>query len=262
MPPMIRRRRATTKKPTRAARISKGMAKAIKQIVVKVEGKSERKYVAEQLQKAVQVDTYIALPGDAVTVLPPLLQGSGSFQRDGQLVSNISGATHFNFSLPYNYAASSNWVVRLYMLQAKAIRSATNLVSLIAGTLLDPGNGTTKDWDPTVDQVVELSQTALSRENYTGSYRDFKLSKNSGSLNGDASTPPPSPNGGHFATNHQFTWKWKHQGALKYDENSQYPTNYAPFFILVAFPYDNFGVTKEPSPVIATIRTEMYYTDT
>lgn len=230
-------------------------------VLAVVSKKSETKYVAEDIQKTVPVDTFIAIPSDLTTPLPVLTQGAGSFRRVGQTISNVRGKTHFNFSLPYNYAASSNWIVRVYMLRSRQVKSYPQVGSLPAATLLDNGDGTTLDWDATATQVVTLAQRPLAHENFIGKYKEFKLSKNSGALNGDASTPPPSSNGGHFATNHQFTWNWAYKGNVAYDENSNYPTNVNPLFILVAYPVDNYTVTKEPSPVIATIRTEMWFKD-
>lgn len=243
-----------------APSMSSGFAKAVLSVVNR---KEETKYRADDIQKTVPVDVNINIPGDLVSPLPNLVEGTGSWQRVGQHITNVRGKTHFNFSIDYNYSASVNWVVRLYMLTSKQVKAYSQISSLSANTLLDNGDGTTIDWIPGSTQVITLSQRPLARENFTGSFRDFKLSKNSGALNGDSSTPPPSPNGGHFASNHQFTWHWKHKGKVMYDENSYLPTNYNPMFILVAFPYDNTPVPVDPAtaPVKATIRTEMFYKD-
>lgn len=252
-------KKAAAARKTRVPKASSSFAKKVLAVVTR---KEETKYRADDIQKSVAVDTYIAIPGDLTTPLPNLVEGTGSWQRVGQHINNIRGKTHFNFSLAGSDSASRNWVVRLIMLTSKQVKAYSQVSSLSANTLLDNGDGTTIDWHPGSTQVITLAQRPLARENFTGSFRDFKLSKNSGSLNGDASTPPPSPNGGHFATNHQFTWHWKHEGKVMYDENSFLPTNYNPMFILVAFPYDGTAVTEETaSPVIATIRTEMYYKD-
>lgn len=240
---------------------SANFAKAVLTVVGK---KEETKYVAEDIQKAALIDTNIVIPTDLVSALPNLGQGVGSFQRVGQQVSEVRGKTHFSMSLPYNYAPSSNWVVRIYMLTSKQIKSFNQRGSLAVNTLLDNGDGTTIDWDPGTTQVVTLSQRPLARENFTGKFREFRFAKNSGALNNDASTPPPAPNGAHYATSHQFTWEWKHKGKVLYDEAGNLPTNYNPMFILVSYPVDNYPVTVGPPncPVLMTIRTEMYYKDT
>jgi len=243
----------------RAPKASKAFAKKVLAVVSKTE---ETKYVAQDIQKAVPIDTYIAINSDLVTPIPVLVEGTGSWQRVGQHIHNVRGKTHFQFSLPYNTAASANWVVRVYMLTSKQVKAFAQVTSLAANTLLDNGDGTTIDWDPSVNQVVTLSQRPLARENFSGTFKEFLLAKNSGSLNGDASTPPPSSNGAHYATQHRFTWKWQHKSKVMYDENSYLPTNYNPMFILVAYPRDGYSVvSKEASPVVATIRTEMYFKD-
>lgn len=252
------RKKTTT---TRPARLSKPMALAVKRLV---SGSAETKYVAAQLQKAIPVDTFISInpTTDLVSAIPPCVEGVGSFQRVGQRISNIVGRTHFHFSLPYNYGASSNWIVRVYMLTSVLVKGFDGVPALSANTLLDKGDGTTSDWDPTTDQVIELSQRPLSNENFRGHFKEFRLSKNSGALNGDSSTPPPSPNGGHYSTYHNFIWNWKHTGAVKYRESLDgTPENFNPMFTLVAYPPDNFAITKDPSPVLATIRTEMHFKD-
>ena len=196
-----------------------------------------------------------------IPALPKLQEGTGSFQRVGQRISNLRGKTHFHFYLPYNASASQNWIVRLYMLSSVQIKAHSALPALNPNTLLDKGDGTTVDWDPTVNQVITLSQLPLARENFRGSFKEFRLSKNSGALNGDASTPPPSPNGGHFATYHDFTWHWKHSGQVMYDENAVYPNNYCPLWAVVAYSPDDYPLTIEATPVKFTSRTEMYYKD-
>lgn len=260
MPGKRNQMKRAPRRPRRKTKTAKPGKQFAKKVMAVVNKASETKYVANDIQKTVPVDTYISIPSDLTTVMPVLQEGAGSWERVGNRINNVRGRTHFNFSIPYNTSSAFNWVVRLYMLTSKQSK-AYPPSSLLANTLLDDGNGTTIDWDPTVTQVVTLSQRPLANENFSGKFKDFKLSKNSGSLNNDASTPPPSANGGHFPSNRQFTWNWSHKSALIYDEAGSYPTNFNPMFILVAFPYDNTTVTKEPTPILATIRTEMYYKD-
>lgn len=259
----IPRKARSTRKPRRkASKTAKPGKQFARKVLAVVEKKIETKYVADDIQKAVPVDCNIVIPADLVFAAPSLTEGVGSWQRVGQRISNIRGKTHFNFSIPYNYSASTNWVVRVYMLTSRQVKSFAQVSALPANSLLDNGNGTTEDWNPGTTQVVTLSQRPLSRENFSGKFRDFKLTKNSGSLNGDTSTLPPSSNGGHHPSDRQYTWNWSHKGTVQYDENGNVPTNFNPMFILVAFPYDNTPVPESlVSPVNATIRTEMYYKD-
>lgn len=245
----LRAKRAT--KPTRA------FAKKVMAVVNKEE---ETKYRADDIQKSQDLGVGLAVPTDLVSALPTLNQGVGSFQRVGQQIDNVRGKTHFSFSIPSSYSATTNWVVRVIMLTSRQVKSYAQIGSLAAGTLLDNGDGTTLDWNAGVTQVITLAQRPLANENFGGSFREFRLSKNSGQLNGDTSTPPPSSNGGHFPSNAGFTWHWKHKGKLMYDETSVRPNNYNPMFMLVAYPLD-YSTIGEQAPIKATIRTEMYYKD-
>lgn len=249
--PTGRPRKAQEAKPTKA------FAKKVMAVVNKEE---ETKYRADDVQKSQDVGVGLAVPTDLVSALPTLSQGVGSFQRVGQQIDNVRGKTHFSFSIPSSYAATTNWVVRVIMVSSRQVKSFAQIGSLAAGTLLDNGDGTTLDWNAGTTQVITLSQRPLANENFKGSFREFRLSKNSGQLNGDTSTPPPSANGGHFPSNAAFTWNWKHKGKLMYDETATRPNNYNPMFLLVAYPLD-YSAIGEQAPIKATIRTEMYYKD-
>jgi len=261
MPP--RNRSNKPRKVVRKARLSKAVTKAVKKIVIDTAGTPEQKYVADQEREALNVPVSVAIPSSLVSALPPLSEGMGSYQRVGQRVSKVRGATHFSFSLNNAYLGSANWAVRVYMLTSKQVKSYTKISSLSAGSLLDRGDGTTNDWNPAGSNIVLLSQLPLARENFSGSYKEFKFAKNSGGMNNDTSTPPPSSNGGCYSTNHQFTWHWKHK-QIKYDETLETrPTQYNPMFLIVAYVYDNYDISADGfiCPVIATIRRDMYFVD-
>jgi len=248
-----------------------------KEVIKLVHGAGETKYVVSDTigQKVNDpVGTQINLPLSLNNPVPFLKQGVQNHQRVGTKVTNVRGRTHFSFSLAHEVVSSANWGVKIFMLTSKQAKSYNVLTAITTapasnfttGTLLDVGNQTTTDWVSATYNVVQMSMMPLSHEDWRGKTKTIKLSKNSGAMNNDASTPPPSPNSGHFATNYQFTWNWKHK-TLLYDDataGADLPTNFAPAYVLVAFPYDGYDINVGPilnSPVRVNVRNEMYYKD-
>lgn len=228
----------------------------------------ETKYVVSNTagENGTAIDTFLSVPSDLINALPDLVEGTQSNQRTGQKINHVYARVHFSFSINDAYASSANWAVRLYMLTSKQAKAYRLIQQLQSSTLLDVGNQSTIDWAPASMNVVQLSMMPLSKEDFSGKWKDFYFSKNSGKMNGDASTPPPSPNGGHYGTHHRFTWNIKHKGALKYDDTnvSGQCTNFAPVWALVAYPLDGTNVTQDPfvtAPINYNVRTEMYFKD-
>lgn len=262
-----------SKKARKSKAVSKSLTsnqkKAVKQIV---KASAETKYVVSDTIGSLilqEVPTGITVPTSFYNPVPLLGQGSASNERDGQKITNVRGRTHFLFTINDKVLASINWEVKLFMLTAKEAKSWNAVQSSgTANTLLDKGNATTTDWDPLSFNVVQLSMMPLSHEDFRGKTKTFRLSKNSGAMNADSATPPPSPNGGHYATSHRFTWNWKHKTLLYDDQtaglSANLPTNYAPFWVAVAYPVDGYNITAEGAitkPILMTVRNEMYFKD-
>lgn len=258
-------------KSKKSKAVSKSLTKNQKKAVVAiVRGQGETKYVVSDTlgQLNLQPVPYqINSPASFYNPVPLLKQGTQSNQRIGQKITQVRGRTHFLFSINQNMAASINWEVKLFMLtnkQAKSWNAIQNSVD--ANTLLDVGNQTTTDWVLPTYNVVQLSNMPLSHEDWKGKTRTFRLAKNSGLMNADTATPPPSPNGSTYPQSVRFTWNWKHNTFL-YDDDSALdglPTNYAPVWVAVGYPVDGYDITADgaiKTPIVMTVRNEMYYKD-
>jgi len=198
----------------------------------------ETKYVAEGVAVTGVVDT-IGVPTDLTPILPKLAQGVGSNQRIGQSVSNAHGRVDFQFFLipaGSNYPTQDVWV-KIFKLTSKQAKSYGQVALLPGNTLLDQGNQTTTDWT-TAASAPSYNQMPLSKEDFAGSSKLIRLTKNQGGPNGDLS-PGQAPNTfGHPAALYSMTWK--HKGKLMYDDQaSNQPTNFAPIYAIVAFNTDN-----------------------
>lgn len=261
----FRPRKFTKKSKKYTKKPSKTLVKTIKRVVA---SQAEQKYVAVSVDDQVQVGTQIVTPSSLYPVLPKLFQGVGPQQRIGEQIRTCRGYVDFTFSFMNNYTPSGNWAIRVFMLNSKSIKDGQYIPNLAAGTLLDQGDGLTTDWIPSADNVVQLSQMVLSRENWSGQYKTLYLSKNNGGMNADA-TPGAlaSANAVKFGTHATCRFTWKHAAPLKYETNNgalnnYFPTNYCPVYAYVAYPLDGYNITEiSAAPIIVTTRQHMWYTD-
>ena len=175
-------------------RVSQGtLTKAIKSVIAR---QAEVKYVASTYEDQEQVATTLIVPAGLRPVLPKQSQGVGPAQRIGDQIRGARGHVDLTFSLMNNYTSSGNYVVKVFELESKAVKDGQYISSLSPSTLLDVGDGSTTDWNPATVDVVILSQMPVSNSNFSvKAIKTLNLSKNSGGMNGDASTPPPSANG-------------------------------------------------------------------
>ena len=200
-------------------RVSQGtLTKAIKSVIAR---QAEVKYVASTYEDQEQVATTLIVPAGLRPVLPKQSQGVGPAQRIGDQIRGARGHVDLTFSLMNNYTSSGNYVVKVFELESKAVKDGQYISSLSPSTLLDVGDGSTTDWNPATVDVVILSQMPVSNSNFSvKAIKTLNLSKNSGGMNGDASTPPPSANGGFAPTHASCRLYWKHDAPLKYETSS------------------------------------------
>lgn len=254
------------KRSAPVVRVTKGaLTKAVKAVIAR---QAEVKYVASTNEDQVQVPTTCLIPTSLRPVLPKQAQGVGPSNRIGDQIRGAHGYVDLTFSLMDNYSPSGNYVVKVFQMTSKSIKDGQYIPSLSSSTLLDVGDGSTTDWNPASTDVVILSQMPVSNSNFTvQSIKTMNLVKNSGTMNGDASTPPPAPNGGFAGTHASCRLYWKHDAPLKYETssgaaNTVYPTNYCPVYTYVAYSVDGQDLLEEPlAPIIVTSRSHMWFTD-
>ena len=141
--------------------------------------------------------------------------------------------------------------------------------------LLRIGSDATTDWTPSGAGFLPEQLNMLPVNNLAWKIhhvKTFHLMKNPGrQTGGGLATGASAPNitGG---CRREFSWSWKHDGVLKYNETSSgsgtagatdFPTNFAPVYGIVAYYADGQPMTPEEltGVVNVNIRTHMWYKD-
>ena len=247
---------AAKKKASKAPKASSTFAKKVLAVVAR---KEETKYVSTQLGGA-SIPGTLTVPANLVACLPKVGQGPGSFQRIGQKINMAHGRVDFQIYLVpsgTNYPTQDVWV-KLFLLNSKQAKSYAQVATLSANTLLDQGDGTTTDW-AVVAGAGAYQFMPLSKEDFSGSVRTIKLTKNQGSPNADLNTTNGPNTFGRVGA--VFSVPWTHKGTLIYDEGAtptNYPTNYAPVYAFVAM---NSDQTPYQGLVDVQTRLHMWYKD-
>jgi len=189
-----------------------------------------------------------------------MTQGTGSFQRIGEKISNVSGRTLFSFTLDQGNAVSQDLFVRIYYGTSKSARNPTAIGALAAGSLLDNGDGTSKDWLPlSGTNALQLAQQPVQKEAWTLRHKTMKFLKNPGTLNNEATLTSPNIN----KDTYQFIWRWnrKSNSLFQTTGDTTSPTNYCPVYAIVAWYADGTTSTPVNLPVFCTIRSEVRFHD-
>ena len=251
----------------RAAKAPKASSAFAKKVLAVVNRKEETKYAANNFGAQVVTDTAV-IPASLQFALPKIAQGTGSNQRIGQKISQAHGRVDFQFyfvptGVPptANYPSQDMWV-KIFKISSKAVKSYPQLTTLSANTLLDVGDQTSCDWNVT-QPTQACAQMPISHEDFTGLVHTMRLTKNQGLPNND-NTVTNGPNTfGHAANTYSYTWK--HKGNLLYDDtNSNYPTNYAPCFLIVVMNTDGTPVVPPGGgvlPIQYFTRSHIWYKD-
>ena len=217
----------------------------------------------------IAVGPAVALTQGLFCAMPDINRGVDSNQRVGNKISNVRGKTHFNFVFgpDSSMTATQDWVVRIFMLKSRQIKYAPLVSGLQSGTLLDLGSAQTIDWRPNAQTTGGgpasyniLAMMPISKENFTGHYKTFRMSKNQGIVNRDATGGQTTNLSAHNVVN--FTWNWSHKGSAIYDDNQVLPNNFAPLFTYVAYPVDRYGGANiDTTGILVSVRTEVHYKD-
>lgn len=228
-----------------------------------INGKAETKYVAAYPVNQGTCATTIITPLAFASVIPNLSQGVLANNRVGNKVGSSHGFLKLSFSLLNSSSASQNWMVRVFVLASKKVKTYPLIASLPAGQLLDVGDNTTTDWNPSTVNVVALSHMPISREDYTVLKTfNFCLSKNNGNMNNDATAGAPASANSTNMQHKTVVYNWRHKSSLIYDETGTLPTNYAPVYCYVAYPLDGYDIREISSaPIVVTSTIGMYFKD-
>jgi len=207
-------------------------------VMAVVHKNEETKYVASVVALNEPADT-LAVPTDLRMCLPKVAQGVGSNQRIGQKIDNAHGKVQLTFILNPDAGSaatiSQDVIVRVYTLTSKQAKSAGQVALLPGNTLLDNGDQTTTDWN-TAANALGYAQQPLSKEDFSGKFREVRLTKNFGKANSGTASDPTLTYGKIFG---RVSLPWKHKSNLLYDDQgTNYPTNYAPIYAYVAYNSD------------------------
>lgn len=263
----------------RVAKVSKPMRAAIERVV---NGEIETKYVVENegngygpYQVANELNSVFTAQGNMQnlqTFIPPISSGPDSAQLSGSKITNVRGATHFEFELipPVQGAdPTRNVVVVLYLLESKSAKSVQALKNLPQSDLLRKGQSSTNDWDNASGlRALQLLNEPLGTA-WRGTKKVFHFTKNQGTVQGDAGAnqgPNTLPGGNRKS----YTHRWSRE-MLRYDEASNgslfgvSPINYAPCWGVVAYYSDGTNLVpvtpQQGMGVNVSWRSEMYYKD-
>lgn len=271
----------------KVARVSKPLARAIRKVV---NSQAETKYVAREVN-----DGYIVgnLIGDQPyrrlqTVLPQITQGTSAQSRIGNVIKPIKLSVTVQYFFQGNGLEGSQdtnsvinsglFEVRQFSVQPRLYRSAATWTPAVAAVeqtkLLEKGDGTT---------VVPYSASAtnvlypVSNENFitlAGNKR-IMLGKNAGLIQQSADKYPLT----NIRAQDTIHYNVKCPAVLKYDENSNYPTNFNPLWGAYATLLTNYGPATASTtydgllnPLLGTgapthpiirynLRVEMWYKD-
>jgi len=285
--PRNRKPRLPRRKPRVGKSLTKTQRKEVKKLVAQP---AETKYVASATNTLTSgvitsvtgyglLQTIVSGGGsiNAWNLIPNLSQAlvsgtagqvvSGGNQRVGNKVSNVTFKNDFQFyinpGLPNNITVDAT--VKLFICRAKQIKSNYNLTSLSASTLLDNGDGTSVDWNPSSpNDALLLAMLPFNKEAFTimKSYT-FRIAKNQEAQTGGIGVASPNMDTAFART---ISYTHKHPSSLVYlDDNivgttgPYLPTNFNYFAFCVV--YDTNAGTLPANTVICNARNHMWYKD-
>lgn len=190
----------------------------------------ETKYTAETIVEEANFNSGIGstnplVPFEMYRALPLVYQtsgGSGSMTKIGKQIQPISAKVNFRFNFDHNDSNAREIRVVLYMLVCKSETQYVNALAMqpFTTTFLDDGNGNNVRFQGTYLQ----SKYPIDKDNWRILHkRTFALSKGMGRLNDNTA----STSQGKYHEK-SITLSVKLPKKLQYDENTPYPSHYAP----------------------------------
>lgn len=236
--------------------------------------KLETKYVAQQIfVGGTPVKSQCTPAADAVTILPNVaIQTTNATNnvREGDEIqpikATIRGHIWFNPRLDDipNQEYSKILFVKMYIVQAKAVKTAGNVGSLPAGFLMN-GTANPVSWVSSAEDLQSFYPVA--KQNYTLlKSQTFKFVKNLGKTVGDITTTVGTASNPNFDVDRKvFSYTWK-PPTLKYNVDTDLqPQNHFPMMFIVAYSpgYDLLNVANPylDKALLYDFNTEMYFKD-
>jgi len=209
---------------------------------------------------------------NAIPTVQPSAGGEQSDNIVGSKINLVSGHTDFLVCYKQGYTASSDMIVKIFCLISKSAKSEKTASNLPSDDLLRKGNAETIDWSPANTPYTPLLEDYPVNTLAWKVSKVFtcRLSKNSGGMNLDSSTPPPAPNLSDTRNYHKFKWHWGKEGpnVLKYEEPLQqvadnYPNNFMPMYGVCAYYPDGtpVGEPGDAQPITLAVSNTMYFKD-
>jgi len=249
-----------------AARRKRPQVKATTKLIKRVLNRElETKYVAQNIGfGGLPVKGFCSPNLDYIPIVPDVNFQTGpavSNQREGDSIKPIRATVrgHIWFNPLEEQAASKILFVKMFILQSKTIKSATQAGSLNTAWLED-GTANPVSW---VSSSLDFQAFyPVSKDNYTVlKTQTFRFVKNVGNCIADT-TAGNSPNT-ELQDRKSFSYSWK-PPTLKYANDAQnQPTNHFPFMVLVAYSpgQDVEGVGELKQALMYDYHREMYYKD-
>lgn len=260
---------------------AKGLTKVQKtQVRALVVAPAETKYVSEFAQTVsggANVLGFSVLPNvisggvtsSAWQLIPRLAQSSvaaNQSTRVGNKVSNVTLRADFQFWINSSRpaAATADYMVRVFILKAKRIKSNFQIVTLPTSALLDNGDSTSIDWTPSTALADKaLAMYPINKEVFTVcKTKTFRLCVNQGGQTGDPTVgnSPLTDRNQH----HEFSYTCKHKSNLVYVDNNigtTVPENLNLFCFAVVWDANANAAPYTSGNVQASCRTHMWFKD-
>jgi len=198
-------------------------------------------------------------------LLPGLQQGTDGHQRMGNKICDVTLKSTWQFYINPNIAQypTVDATVKVFILKSKTAKNFAALQSVPAGSLLDFGDATSRDWLPASPiEAKTLDMFPVNKEQFSVlKIHKFRICKNFDSPSGGTATGS-APN----MISHQtkdFTHTLKHKSTVVYPDNnlgSVQPNNLSYFAYVVAWDTNTFA-TLPANTILCNARAHMYYKD-
>jgi len=286
MPPKKGKRVARKGKAKRSGKpkvvASKAAKKAITAIVRQVNKKdAETKFIIQSpvslggstLNTFTGFSSGITTSNECYKLIPTILQGSDSFQREGDAITPLSLTVKGRISLQDRLTASADIIVHLYFLTCKAVKSLVTagkaLQVVPTSRLLDNGTGSKVAFDGT----CYTSMYPVNKEEFNViKHLKIRLSKSSGihnfvglvpgSWDSIATTAPPSTYARDFSVKIPLPAKLTYSNTDPTTQSND-PSNYYPFMVAGWTFADASGDTASVSTTYVNIEAQshLYFQD-
>lgn len=289
-----KKRAAETNARKGLKRVAPGLAKAVKAIAKNEAFKAQETKYVTGVKKGSDAITGDFVNGQISDVLnskvlignlqylqpaiPSLNNGFNSATQVGSTIKHVRGKVDFCISLADDasdaLSESANVIVKIFCLESRTTKSIYSMITYMpTQDLLRLGNDSVTDWTPPAYVPEQLNMMPINPLAWKVHHvKTFHLVKNPGrQTGGSLATGASAPNvtGGARRT---FSWNWAHDGTLKYNETNagagttgvtDFPTNFAPVYGLVAYYADGQPMTPEELDglINVNIRTHMWYKD-